>query len=73
MGLSDHWDNYLGIIALQTVKKLPGINPMVLSTPRSNYLDIIALDPVNNNFEGLTGWALLPLGPTILMLLPCIR
>ena len=41
-GFSDPMDDCLEIIALQTVKKLIGINPMVLSYPWSNSTDIIA-------------------------------
>ena len=47
----------------------PGINPMVLSALRTNFLEIIALKPVKN-WCGLTQWALATLGPTLLILLP---
>ena len=40
------YDYSLEIIALQTVKKLLGITPMGLSSPREGYLEIIALQKV---------------------------
>ena len=50
MGLSTPWVDSLGIIILQTVKQLLGINPMVHSAPFTASLEIISVDPVNNNF-----------------------
>ena len=50
MVLSAPWEKAFVIISLQLVKKLLGINPMVLSFPWAKYNEIIALDPVNNNF-----------------------
>ena len=41
MGLSDPCTNSLDIIALHPVKKLSGINSMVLSEPIVDYLHII--------------------------------
>ena len=43
MGLSKTWADSLDIIALQTVKILPGIKPMGLSDLTFHSLDIIAL------------------------------
>ena len=42
------WGESLVIIALQSVKKLLGINPMVCNAPGSRSLDIITLDQVKN-------------------------
>ena len=66
MGLSAPWENYFVIIALDTVKQLIG-----LSDTWDESLEIISLDPINKNYEGLTKWALVNLGPTLLILLPC--
>ena len=42
MGLSAPWADSNDIIALQTVKHLPWVNPMGLSVPMDNSLDIIS-------------------------------
>ena len=49
MGLSAPWADSFVIIALQTVKYLPGINPMGRSVAWTDSLEFIVLDPVNNN------------------------
>ena len=41
--------NSLVIIAIQTNNKLLGINPMGRISPWADYIEIIALDPVNRN------------------------
>ena len=71
MVLSDPWVDSIVNIALQQVKQFLGINVMGLSAYWADSLDNIALDPVKNNCQGLTQWALVPLGPTPLLLLPC--
>ena len=43
---------------------------MVLSAPWDDSLQIIDLQPVKI-YKGLTQWALVPLGMTLLRLLPC--
>ena len=48
MGLSEPWAESPEIIVFQTVRILTGFNPMVLSTPRSDSLDIIAFQKVKN-------------------------
>ena len=50
MGLSAPLADSLVNIALQTIKQLLGVNQMGCSTLWDNSLDIISLDPVNNNF-----------------------
>ena len=49
MSLSDPWVDSIGIIALQTVKTLPRVNPMGLSVPMADSLDIISfqIDKIN--------------------------
>ena len=49
MGLSAPWADSNDIIALQTVKKLPWVNPMGLSVPMADSLDIISFqtDKIN--------------------------
>ena len=42
MDLSAPWDEYLDIIALHTVKTLPWVNPMGLSVPMADSIDIIS-------------------------------
>ena len=42
MVLSTPWSDSLDIITLQPVKKLPWVNPMGLSVPMANSIDIIA-------------------------------
>ena len=54
MGLSVPRAYSLVIIALQPAKKMLGIKPMGRSDPWTDSLDIIFLDPVNNNRWGLT-------------------
>ena len=44
---------------------------MVRSTPWPDSLDIIDLGQVKKNAWVLTQWALVPLGPTLLILFPC--
>ena len=63
MGLSAPWTDSLDIIYLRPVKKCLGINPMVRSTPLDNSIDIISLK-IAEKF-------LLPLGPSLFILLPC--
>ena len=46
MGLSDPRSDSLEIIALQKVKKMIGINPIGISAPWANSIDIIDLKPV---------------------------
>ena len=46
MGIIAPRADSLSIIALQPVKKFPGIKPMGLSDPWFYSLDIIALNPV---------------------------
>ena len=46
MGLSATWNNLLEIFAFRPVKTILGMNPMVLSSPRSNALGIIDLQRV---------------------------
>ena len=41
------------IIALQQVKQLLGIKPMVRSTPWANSLDIVALYPLKQELLGI--------------------
>ena len=43
MGLSSPWADSLDIIALNPVKKLPWVIPMVLSIPMDDSIDIIDL------------------------------
>ena len=66
MGLSAPLGDYLDIIALQTVKKRLGINPMGLSVPWYDSFDIISFQTTKINGQELTQWALVPLGPTLL-------
>ena len=49
MSLSAPWVDSIGIIALQTVKKLPWVNPMVLSVSMADSPDIISfqIDKIN--------------------------
>ena len=49
MGLSEPRANYIDIIALQPVKEFLGFNPMELSVPWAEYLDIITfqIDTIN--------------------------
>ena len=49
MGVSDPWTSYLVNISLRRVRILLGINPMGGSAPWADTLEIIALDPINNN------------------------
>ena len=49
MGLSAPWSDSLNIIALKTVKKWIGINPMGLSAPGSDSLDIISFQTTKKN------------------------
>ena len=46
MDLIAPWVDSIEIIALRPVKQLLGDNPMVLSVPRTEYFDIIALQIV---------------------------
>ena len=46
MGISAPWDDSLGIISLEPVKKIPGINPMGLISPWDDSIYIIYLYPV---------------------------
>ena len=66
MGLSDPWDDSLDIIALQTVQKWSGINPMGLNVPWSNSIGIIVVQTAKKVLEGLTQHALVPLGLNLL-------
>ena len=49
------------------------MNPMVISDPWTNYLDIIALHPVKRISEGLPKWSLVPLGINHLILFLCVQ
>ena len=49
MVLSAPWAESLDIIALQTVKKLPWVNPMVISVPMVDSLDIISFQTAKIN------------------------
>ena len=49
MSLSAPWPGFLVIFILQTVKRNLGVNPKGCSSPWADYLDIIALDPVNKH------------------------
>ena len=51
MGLSDPRSASIDIIALWPLKIFIGINPMSLSAPWAEYLDIIALNPVKNTMD----------------------
>ena len=96
MGLSAPRDYHIEIIDYQPVKKLIWINPMGVSDPWAEYLEIIALKPKNRDHPiGLSAsWAnslviialqevkkhkwrtqldIVPLGPTLLRLLPRIQ
>ena len=66
MGLSAPWADSLDIITFQPVKKWPWVKPMVLSVPWNNYIDIVSLHTAKINLQGLTQWALVPLGATLL-------
>ena len=68
MGLSAPWAYSLEIITLQTVHKLLWINVTSLSAPKSYSIEIIALQTVKN-YSGLTQFALVPLSPTLFILL----
>ena len=46
MSLSAHWTDFLDIIALDQVKKIPGITPIGLSATWDNSFYIIALQQV---------------------------
>ena len=46
------------------------MNPMSLSDPWADSLDIISLQPVKHISRDAQ-WALVPLGPTLLILLSC--
>ena len=48
MVLSSPWYNSVGIISLNPVTKILGINPMGLSFPWDDYLVVIALHTVKN-------------------------
>ena len=69
MGLSAPWAASLNIIAQNPVRKLIGNNPTALMFPWAGYIDIIALQTVKNGKE-LTQWDLVPIGTTLLILLP---
>ena len=71
MGISASWADSLVIIGLHMVLKMLGVNPMGRSASWYNSLDIISLDPVTNNGYVLNQWSLVPLGNTLLVLLPC--
>ena len=43
ISLSDPWADSIGIIDFQPVRKSPGINPMGLSVPCSDSIDMIPL------------------------------
>ena len=73
MGLSVPRAYSLVIIALQPAKKMLGIKPMGRSDPWTDSLDIIFLDPVNNNRWGLTQWSLVTLGTYIFVIIALQR
>ena len=49
---------------LGTYSKLWGINPMGLSSPCDEYIEIVSLHPVKK-YKAWNQWALVPLGQTI--------
>ena len=49
MSLSAPWADSINIIALQTVKTFPRVNPMGLSVPMADSLDIIAFQTAKIN------------------------
>ena len=62
MGLCGPWADSLEIILFADSKKLREINPMGLSTPRFDSIEIFVLHAVK---KCLTQWALVNLGLTL--------